>query len=110
MPCNSYIEPDFSQAPGESVVYVVDWPNRGLPAGATIISSNFFPSGPTDYTITNSAIVDDAQQTQFQITGGIPGTSYHITNRIAISDTEIFETTLVFDCVEQNLRQRNTCL
>lgn len=108
--CCNYLEPDFEQMPAESIVYTVDWPNRGLPIGAVIISQEYLPSGPTDYTISNTSIVDDGLQTQFQITGGIAGTTYAITNKISISDSQIFETTLIFNCVAQNVRQRDTCL
>lgn len=110
MGCDNYLDPDITQAPGESIVYVVDWPNRGLPTGATIASQAFLPSGSTDYTISNEEIIDSGLQTQFQLTGGIPGTTYEITNQITLSDGEIMQATLTYDCVAENLRTRDTCL
>lgn len=108
--CDQYIEPDIIQAPGESIIYKVDWPSRGLPSGVTIASQSFSPSGTTDYTLSNKNIVDNGLQTQFQLTGGIPGNSYQITNDVVLSDGETMQATLIYDCVAVNTRQRNTCL
>lgn len=105
-----YINPDIVQAPGESIVYVVDWPNRGLPPGATIASQSFLPSGTTDYTISNKEIIDNGLQTQFQLTGGIPGNFYNITNQITLSDGEIMQATLVYQCVAENINQTDNSI
>ena len=109
-PCDNYIDPDITQTPSESIIYTVDWPSRGLPVGATIASQAFGPAGSTDYTISNESIVDSGQETVFQLTGGIPGTIYAITNTITLSDGEIMQDTLLYSCVFQNLRRRNTCI
>ena len=108
--CDQYIEPDIIQAPGESIIYVVDWPSRGLPSGVTIASQSFSPSGSNDYTLSNESIVDNGLQTQFQLTGGIPGNRYQITNQVTLSDGEVMQATLIYECVTENTRQRNTCL
>jgi len=102
--------PIFRKRLAESIIYAVDWPTRGLPDGLTIASQTFTPTTPTDYTISNEAIVDYGLQTAFQLTGGIAGTTYNITNTITLSDGEIMQDTLVFQCVFQNLRKRSTCL
>lgn len=107
---NNYIDPDIQQTPAESIIYTVDWPTRGLPAGLTIVSQTFAPGSPTDYTISNPLIVDNGLQTAFQLTGGIPGTSYGITNTITLSDGEIMQDTLIYLCVAQNVRGRSTCI
>lgn len=108
--CQNYIDPDISQTPAESIIYTVDWTTRGLPDGLTIVSQAFTPSGSTDYTISNELIVDNGLQTAFQLTGGIPGTTYSITNTITLSDGETMQDTLIYQCVFQNLRRRSTCL
>lgn len=107
---NTYLDPDISQAPAESIIYTVDWPDRGLPEGVTIASQTYSPAGPTDYTISNPNITPDQLMTTFQLTGGIPGTVYGITNSIVLSDGERMQTTLLFECVFQNIRKRNTCI
>ena len=106
----TYLEPDIQQSPESSIIYTVDWPSRGLPAGSTISSQSFFPAGSTDYTLSNEAIVDAGLQTSFQLTGGIPGTYYAITNQITLSDGEIMNATLIYQCVFQETRRGSTCL
>ncbi len=108
--CDLYVDPDIQQTPGESIIYTVDWPSRGLPTSATIVSQTFTPAGATDYTISNEIIVEDATMTAFQLTGGIPGTLYGITNSITLSDGETMQDTLLYSCVLQNVRQRSTCI
>lgn len=105
-----YIEPDIIQAPGESIIYTVDWPSRGLPTGVTISSQSFLPAGATDYTISNEAIVDSNLETSFELTGGIPGTFYGITNQITLSDGEVMQDTLIYSCVWQNTNQQDTSI
>lgn len=106
----NYLEPDIEQTPAESIIYTVDWPCRNLPTGTTIASQIFLPASPTDYTISNLAIVDSGLQTSFELTGGIPGTCYGITNQITLSDGEVMQDTLIYKCVEQNIRRKNTCI
>lgn len=108
--CNEYVDPDISQAPGESILYTVDWPSRGLPDGVTISSQSYRPTGPTDYTISNTGLTDDDLMTTFKLTGGIPGTNYGIINAIVLSDGERMETTLIYECVLQNTRRKSTCV
>lgn len=108
--CTSYSDPDIIQTPGESIAYTIDWPSRGLPSEATISSTSFSPTGTTDYAISNEEVTDDGLNVVFQLTGGIPGTTYSITNSIVLSDGEIMQATLVYECVLQNLRRQNTCI
>ena len=108
--CDNYIEPDISDTPGASIIYTVDWPSRGLPVGATIVWQTFTPSGTTDYTLSNTSIVDSGLQTSFQLTGGIPGNRYPITNQIQLSDTEFMEATLIYECVLLNVRRKSPCI
>ena len=108
--CCTYLDPDIQQAPSSSIIYTVDWPSRGLPSGVTIASQQFFPAGATDYTISNESIVDGGLQTSFELTGGIPGTYYGINNRITLSDGEIMNATLIFQCVFQETRRWDTCI
>ena len=108
--CNLYVEPDIQQAPGESIVYTVDWPSRGLPADVTIISQTYTPAGATDYAISNTLIVENGTMTAFQLTGGIPDTIYGITNTIMLSDDQTMQATLLYNCVLQNVKQRSNCI
>ena len=108
--CDNYIDPDIEDVPASVITYTVDWPARGLPPGLTIATSVFLPSGTTDYTILASSIIDGGLQTAFQLTGGIPGTVYAITNKVTLSDGEIMNATLLYSCVFQNTRRMSACL
>lgn len=106
----TYLEPDIQQSPESSIIYTVNWPTRGLPTGITIVNAAFLPAAPTDYTISNIAIVDAGLQVSFELTGGIPGTYYGITNRVTLSDGEVMNATLIYQCVFQETRQCDGCV
>lgn len=107
----SYIEPDITQGSGESIIYTVDWPCHGLPPDQTISTQLFLPAGSTDYTLSNLAISDSGLQTNFQLTGGIPGTYYSIINQVTLSDGEILQAPFIYSCVSEYCgAQRSTCL
>lgn len=95
----SYITPDIIQTPDESILYTVDWTARGLPDGLTIESQEFFPGAPTDYEISNEDIPEAGLSTVFQLTGGTPGITYAITDRVTLSSGEILAVTLFYQCV-----------
>lgn len=104
--CSSYIEPDIEQTPNESIIYTINWPARGLPENVTIADTEFLPAGTTPYEISNAVVSDNGLYVTFQLTGGVAGSQYSITNRITLSDDEVMEDTLIYHCVFQNTRKR----
>lgn len=106
----TYVTPDITQSAASSIIYTVNWPTRGLPAGATISSAIFTPAEPTDYTISNISIVENATMVSFELSGGIPGTYYAINNQITLSDGEVMNAALIYKCVFLETRQANTCI
>ena len=95
------------QTVNSALVYVINWPNWGLPIGATIVGSVFTTSSP-DIEITNTAIITNATQTAFELSGGIipaPATQnfYTLTNSITLSDGEQVDVTVPVTILSQNI-------
>jgi hypothetical protein len=76
--------------PQESKIYTMDW-TAALNGGATISSSTW----TLDPGITNAgaSIVSGSKKTSIEISGGVAGVDYHVTNQIVTSDGETLERT-----------------
>lgn len=92
MPC------DIVQTPTERILYTVDWPARGLPSGVTISSQTLAASDPS-VTISDEEITDDDTTVTFMLTGGVAGNFYYITNTITLSDSQVMQEMLSFQCI-----------
>ena len=93
----------IQQTPTEVLDYVVNWPNRGLPTGATISTSTFTASDPS-ITLSNKTIITNNTQTQFFLTGGVAGQSYTIKNEITLSTGQTMDYTIQYQCIAQRLQ------
>lgn len=88
----------IEQTPQELLDYIINWPNRGLPSGATIASSVFTQSSGA-FTLSSEAVIAGATQTQFWLTGGVAGTIYQITNEITLTSGQVMYYTVNYYCL-----------
>lgn len=90
------------QTPQETLDWTIDWTQRGLPTGITIASQVFTPDS-ADYTISDPEIVASGTKTAFTLTGGVPGSLgirfYQFTNTVTLSDGEIMQETVTYECI-----------
>ena len=93
----------IQQTPTEILDYTVNWPNRGLPTGATITGSTFTASDPS-VVLSNKAIISSNTQTQFFLTGGVAGQTYTIKNEITLSTGQTMDYTITYQCIAQRLQ------
>lgn len=89
---------DITQTPQESIEYTINWPARGLPDNVTI-SSQALAASSTDFTITAGTITGAGTTVSFSLTGGVAGKFYTITNTVTLSDGEVWQETLSFQCI-----------
>lgn len=86
------------QTPEESILYTLNWPARGLAPGVTITDSDFTQSS-TEFTLSNEDITGDDRTTTFQLTGGVPGKFYTLTNTVMLSTGETWQETIAYECI-----------
>ena len=65
--------------------YGFDWGTSYLATGDTIISS-IWTSSSSDLTVLSDGISSDGRSTSVVLSGGLNGTSYSVTNRVALND------------------------
>lgn len=96
--CNGDSNSNIQQTPEEVIIYTINWPARGLPEGVTIEESEY------EYDSAAFTLVDEGQTqgdtlTNFKLTGGTPGKFYPITNTVTLSSGEVWQETLIYQCI-----------
>ena len=91
----------IEQLPSEDLDYIIDWTARGL--GTDTIATSAFDKSSDDFDITSPSIIATNTKTQFWVSGGVPGTTYYITNTIVTVGGRTMVETIPFLCISQRI-------